>query len=224
MFLKSPSPKSTAGAQSTAGARLVLASTSRYRRELLARLGLPFDVESPGVDESALPGETPAALAERLASNKARVVALRRSGDWVIGSDQVAVIDADDGRGAVLGKPGSTERCIEQLRECSGRSVRFLTAAALVRSSPPAAPGAAPEVLEHRLFDVTTVRFRRLDDAEIERYVARESPLDCAGGFKVEGLGVALFEAVHSTDPTALVGLPLIGLAAALREVGMRVP
>src|SRR5262245_34779797 len=187
--------------------RLLLASTSRHRALLLERLGLPFGVEAPGVDEGAVPRETPAARALRLARAKASSVAARHPGAWVIGSDQVAVA----GR-RILDKPGDAARCREQLATSSARRVHFHTA--VVLQPPP--PEAAREHVDH-----TTVRFRTLTEREILRYVEIEQPFDCAGGFRSEGLGVALFEAVETRDPTALVGLPLIWLAAALRDAGL---
>lgn len=188
--------------------RLILASTSRYRRELLARLGLPFDVDRPAVDEAARPGEAPADLAARLAAEKAADVASRNPDSWVLGSDQVAEVDGD-----ALGKPGSEAVATEQLRRMSGREVRFHTAVSLCRG------GTA-----HATSDLTIVRLRALGTAEIERYVRAERPLDCAGSFKVEGLGISLFEAIESGDPTALVGLPLIATARLLRQAGFAVP
>jgi len=187
--------------------RLVLASTSRYRATLLGRLALPFEVAAPGVDESALRDEPPQALALRLARAKARAVADRNPGAWALGSDQVAVLD-----GVVLGKPLTVERCIAQLTIASGREVTFLTAACLTRSGD-------PRLLEH--VDETRVCFRKLEAREIRRYVELERPLDCAGGFKCEGLGIALFERIENSDPTALIGLPLIWVAGALRAVGL---
>lgn len=186
---------------------LILASTSRYRAGLLARLGLPFLTESPGVDEGALPGESPRGLASRLARAKAEAVAHRHPGAWVLGSDQLAVRD-----GEVLGKPLDPQTCVAQLLGSSGRRVEFLTAACLLRAGD-------GSVLEH--LDVTSVQFRRLGAAEVGRYVELEGPLDCAGGFKCEGLGIALFERIDSSDPTALVGLPLIWVAQALRKAGL---
>ncbi len=188
--------------------RLILASTSRYRRALLERLGLPFEAEDPGVDEAALPDEPPDALALRLAQAKAAAVFARHPGACVIGSDQVA--SRADLR---LRKPGSRERAVEQLRAASGDSVAFHTAVC-VRW-----PGG-----ERSDIDLTVVRFRALDEAEIARYVDAERPFDCAGSFKAEGLGIALFEAIESRDPTALVGLPLIATARMLREAGFAVP
>jgi len=189
--------------------RLVLASTSRYRRELLERLRLPFDTRAPGVDESPLPGETPRQLALRLAAAKAEAVAAREPDAWVIGSDQVAELD-----GAAMGKPGSRDAAIAQLTAMSGREVVFRTALSL-------AHGDGRRLDEE---DVTTVRFRRLDAGEIARYIDAEAPLDSAGSFKSEGLGIALFDAIESRDPTALVGLPLIATTRLLRKAGFRVP
>ena len=192
-----------------AAPRLVLASTSRYRRELLERLRLPFDTRAPGVDESPLPGETPRQLALRLAVAKAEAVAVREPDAWVIGSDQVAELD-----GAAMGKPGSRDAAIAQLTAMSGREVVFRTALSLAHG-------------DGRRFDdedVTTVRFRRLDAGEIARYIDAEAPLDSAGSFKSEGLGIALFDAIESRDPTALVGLPLIATTRLLRKAGFRVP
>lgn len=184
---------------------LILASTSRYRAELLGRLGLPFSAEPPGVDEAALEGETPAALAERLAVLKARAVATRHPGALVIGSDQVASLGERR-----LGKPGTPERAREQLALASGHTVVFHTAVAL----------AGPAGLElHR--DETRVHFRTLSAAEIARYVELDAPLDCAGSFRSEGLGVALFEAIETRDPAALVGLPLVWLSGALTRAGL---
>jgi septum formation protein len=187
--------------------RLILASTSRYRRELLQRLRLPFDVVSPQVDETAQPGETPAALASRLALAKAQVVAAQRREAIVIGSDQVA-----DFSGTAIGKPGTHARAVEQLRAMSGHAVIFQTAVSVVHAS----RGFAGT----RLVPVT-VRFRHLDDAEIEAYLRAEQPYDCAGSAKSEALGIALVEAISSDDPSALVGLPLIATCALLREAGL---
>lgn len=185
--------------------RLILASTSRYRHELLSRLRLPFEAIAPEVDETALPGETPAALAERLALAKARVIASAHPGAIVIGSDQVA-----DLGGEAIGKPGTHEAAAAQLRRMSGREVVFQTAVAIV------APGlAAIERAEVR------VRVRELTDAAIEAYLRADEPYDCAGSAKVESLGIALLDAVESDDPTALVGLPLIRTCALLRRAGL---
>ena len=186
---------------------LILASTSRYRRELLGRLALPFDVQAPNVDETPLPGEPPAQIARRLALAKAREVAQRFPGAVVIGSDQVA-----DLHGEPVGKPGSHERARAQLRAMSGRSVVFHTAVAVVC----AGTGHAGDALVP-----VTVRFRHLTDAEIERYLRVEQPYDCAGSAKSEGLGIALLDSIESNDPTALVGLPLIQTCALLRAAGL---
>ena len=188
---------------------LVLASTSPYRRGLLSRLGLPFTVECPDVDETPAAGETPAALAARLAEAKARAVADRHPNAWVIGSDQVAELD-----GRPLGKPGTRDRAMAQLAAASGRTVAFHTALCVV----------GPAGGAHRHVDRTQVRFRTLDAGEIGRYLDAEQPYDCAGSFKCEGLGIVLFEAIGTDDPTALVGLPLIALAGALRAAGYRLP
>jgi septum formation protein len=190
--------------------RLVLASTSRYRRELLGRLCVPFECVAPQVDEAALRGESPRELAARLARSKAEAVAAAHPGAVVIGSDQVAVRGSE-----ALGKPGSVERCVQQLVESSGREVEFLTAVFVLD----AAAGRSEACI-----DRTVVRFRTLAQAEIERYVASDSPLDCAGGFKAESLGIALFDRIESADPTGLTGLPLIWLCGALRRAGIPVP
>lgn len=187
--------------------RLILASTSAYRRELLSRLRVPFDVARPGTDETPRPDESPRSLALRLAEAKARAVAALAPGAWVLGSDQVADLD-----GRVLGKPGGHAAAAEQLASMSGREVLFHTALCLVRAGETAQ-------LE---CDRTVVRFRTLSAGEIERYLDAEQPFDCAGSFKSEGLGIALFDAIESRDPTALVGLPLIATARLLREAGFR--
>ena len=192
------------------GSALVLASSSLHRRQLLERLGLPFECAPPGVDEAPLAGESPAALATRLARAKALAVARERNDAIVIGSDQVAL------RGEqVLGKPGDAERCRAQLAASSGCELTFLTAVCVV-----AAGGA--QTFEH--IDRTIVQMRVLDHAEIARYVAQDRPWDCAGGFKAESLGVALVSRIETVDPTALTGLPLIWLAGVLRDCGLSVP
>lgn len=185
---------------------LVLASTSRYRRELLSRLGHPFAVQSPDVDETPLPGETPAALTERLAHRKAHAVAAQRPGSIVIGSDQVADLD-----GQALGKPGTHDRAVAQLQSLSGRSVVFHTAVCVQRPS-------TGYVGLSRV--AVRVRFRTLRDRDIESYLRAEQPYDCAGSAKSEGLGIALLDAIESDDPTALIGLPLIATTRLLREAG----
>src|SRR5690606_6758780 len=190
--------------------RLVLGSTSAYRRSLLERLGVPFTVAAPNVDESPLPGEAPIDLVCRLAHAKAESVPERQARSLVIGSDQLAVCGQE-----VLGKPGSGERAIAQLRRLSGQRVTFYTAVHAVDSSTGSNEG-------H--LDVTTVHFRTLADEEIEAYVARDKPYHCAGGFKVESLGISLFTRIESNDPTGLIGLPLIWVAGALRRHGFKVP
>ena len=190
--------------------RVVLASTSRYRRELLSRLRLAFDVAAPDVDETPQPGEAPRALALRLALAKARDVAARHPGAIVIGSDQVA-----DLAGRPLGKPGTHERALAQLRAMSGQTVVFQTALSVV---------CLASGFEQTDLAAVEVRFRTLNEGEIERYLRAEQPYDCAGSAKSEGLGIALLEAIHSDDPTALVGLPLIRTARMLRAAGCVLP
>jgi septum formation protein len=198
------------GVSDAVGSALVLASSSVHRRQLLERLGVPFECAPPGVDEAPLAGESPAALATRLAWAKALAVARERNDAIVIGSDQVAL------RGEqVLGKPGDAERCRAQLAASSGCELTFLTAVCVV-----AAGGA--QTFEH--IDRTIVQMRVLDHAEIARYVAQDRPWDCAGGFKAESLGVALVSRIETVDPTALTGLPLIWLAGVLRDCGLSVP
>ncbi|MFY3384572.1 Maf family protein [Paracidovorax sp. MALMAid1276] len=189
---------------------LVLGSTSRYRRELLERLGLPFTVAAPDVDETPLPGETPRALAVRLALAKARAVARKHPDAVVIGSDQVA-----DLSGQPLGKPGEHDRAVQQLRQMRGQTVIFQTALAVVCT----ATG-----FEQADLAPVEVRFRPLSDEEIERYLRAEQPYDCAGSAKSEGLGIALLDAIHSDDPTALIGLPLIRTCHMLRAAGLVLP
>jgi septum formation protein len=167
------------------------------------------------VDETRRAGERPMALAVRLARAKASAVALQHPEAWVVGSDQVAVLADSSGSETILGKPGTPARCIEQLKESSGRTVSFITAVAVVRHAGHSA---------HEFADTTRVTFRTLDDASIERYVAAETPFDCAGGFKSEGLGISLCASIESADPTALIGLPLIQLGHVLRSVGFELP
>lgn len=189
---------------------LVLGSTSKYRRELLARLQLPFEVAAPHVDETPHPEESPRDLALRLALAKARAVAEQHPGAVVIGSDQVADLD-----GQPLGKPGSHERAMQQLQAMSGKTVIFQTAVAVVcqETGFEAVDLAAVEV-----------KFRRLQAAEIERYLLAEQPYDCAGSAKSEGLGISLLDAIQSDDPTALIGLPLIRTCHMLRAAGLVLP
>lgn len=190
--------------------KIVLASTSAYRRMLLERLQLPFETARPDVDETPLPGELPPATADRLAVAKAQAVVPDWPDALIIGSDQVAHIGT-----AVFGKPGTIERAIAQLRSMSGRSVMFHTALALVDAR-------SGRVRCERI--PTEVRFRSLSDAEIQRYVDKERPLDCAGSAKSEGLGISLLEALRGDDPTALIGLPLIALSRLLRAEGIELP
>jgi septum formation protein len=201
LFLKSPPA-------------LILASTSVYRRELMTRLRLPFSCIAPGIDEARGPGERPLALATRLARAKADAVSRQHPDAWVVGSDQIAARAGGSADDVILGKPGTEALCIDQLRSCSGHSVSFLTAVAVVRQDRSA----------HEFVDTSRVTFRTLDDATIARYVALEMPIDCAGGFKSEGLGITLCESIDSLDPSALIGLPLIRLCAVLRSVGFELP
>jgi septum formation protein len=187
---------------------LVLGSTSRYRRELLERLHLPFEVVSPEVDETPRPGESPRAIALRLALAKAHAVAARFPAAVVIGSDQVADLD-----GTALGKPGGHDRAVQQLRQMSGRSVVFQTAVAVV---------CLETGFEQVDLAPVRVRFRSLGDGEIETYLRIEQPYDCAGSAKSEGLGIALLEAIDNDDPTALVGLPLIRTCRMLQAAGYK--
>jgi len=190
---------------------LVLASSSPYRRELLQRLGLPFETLTSSIDESPRAGEDPATLVTRLATEKARAVAPKRPECVVVGADQVAVLD-----GQLLGKPGTVDNAVTTLTRCSGRSVEFLTGVCVLdmRSAQ-----SEPEL--H--MDITRVAFRPLNSSEIRRYVDRDRPLDCAGGFRSEGLGIALFDRIDSQDPTGLVGLPLIWLSKTLIKLGFEV-
>jgi septum formation protein len=190
--------------------QLILASTSQYRRELLARLGVDFEVEAPGVSEAHVAGESPTDRALRLASAKAQAVSARHPDAVVIGSDQVGASG-----GEALDKPGDAARNRAQLERLSGQTAHFHTACVLLGAR-------AGLRLAH--VDTTTVVFRALASGEIDRYVARERPFDCAGGFRAEALGVTLFDRIESQDPTALIGLPLIWLAGALRAAGYRLP
>ncbi len=193
-----------------ANTSIVLASSSRYRRELLQRLGLPFETWAPEVDEKPLPAEPPRETAIRLARAKAEAGARRFPKAWVIGSDQVADLD-----GRPIGKPGTFENARRQLRDVSGHSVLFHTALCVWN---------ARMERRHERLVTTEVGFRRLSDAEIDRYLEREHALDCAGSAKSEGLGIALLSRLHGEDPTALVGLPLVALASMLRAEGFDVP
>ena len=190
--------------------KLILASTSPYRRQLLERLRLPFDCKSPETDETSLMDELPTDLAKRLALQKAEAVAATDTDAWVIGSDQVAAF-ADK----KLGKPGNFENAYAQLRQMSGQAVYFYTAIAVINK-------ASGEC--YQSIDTTQVVFRSLIDDEIARYLQLETPYDCAGSFKSEGLGISLFESIKSDDPTALIGLPLIQTARLLRIAGFQLP
>jgi septum formation protein len=185
---------------------LILASTSRFRRELLGRVFPRFQAVAPDIDETPDPGEKPSTLAARLAGEKALAVATSHPGSVVIGADQVA-----DLAGRPLGKPGSRETARAQLAASSGRDVVFHTAVCVIGRD-----GSA-----HEAMNLTRVRFRRLSATDIERYLDREQPFDCAGSFKSEALGIALFEAIESDDPTALIGLPMIATCRLLREAGI---
>jgi septum formation protein len=191
-------------------ASLILASTSVYRRELLTRLGTAFECVAPQVDESPVPTESPHDRAVRLALAKATAVASQRPGSVVIGSDQIGVC-----KGESLEKPGNAAHARTQLQWLSGAAAAFHTAVAVVQTEP-----------AHSLqfVDTTTVYFRALNEEEIERYIEAEKPFDCAGAFRCEGLGVSLFTRVVSEDPTGLIGLPLIAVARALRQLGFAVP
>lgn len=187
--------------------RLYLASASPYRAALLARLGVDFAIEAPGIKEVAIPGESPKERALRLARAKAAAVSARVPDAWILGSDQVAVC-----AGRIHDKPGDAIRCREQLRASSGQAVEFHTAVVLMRGRPQAI---------HEHVDFTVVRFRALAEDEIARYVTIDRPFDCAGGFRSEGLGAALLQSIDTRDPAALIGLPLIWVAQALREAGL---
>ena len=187
---------------------LILASTSIYRRDLLSRLRIPFDVVSPQVDETPLTGESTLNLALRLANAKAAAVTKLHPNAWVIGSDQVA-----DLCGAAIGKPGNFERAFAQLQLMRGQTVTFHTALCLMKDE-----------VQTTLCIPTEVTFRKLSDDVLERYLRAEEPYDCAGSAKSEGLGISLLEAIKSEDPTALIGLPLIALTGLLRDAGFVIP
>ena len=202
-------PESSSSSTPPDARPLVLGSTSRYRRDLLTRLNLPFAVEAPDVDETPRPGEAPGDMALRLALAKAHSVAARFPKAVVIGSDQVADLD-----GEPLGKPGDHEKAVAQLRRMRGRTVVFQTAVAVV---------CAETAFQQLELAPVRVRFRRLSDAEIEAYLRAEQPYDCAGSARSEGLGIALLDAIDNDDPTALVGLPLIRTCRMLRAAGVKV-
>jgi septum formation protein len=190
--------------------RIVLASSSTYRKALIARLGLECRTVAPDIDESALPAEPPATTALRLAQAKARRIAEREPAALIIGSDQVAVLDNQS-----IGKPGNHAAAVQQLQAMSGKTVVFHTALCLLNS----------ETNAVQLANVpTTVRFRELDVAQIERYLQQDQPYDCAGSAKIEALGITLVERVESDDPTALIGLPLIALVTMLQKEGIHIP
>lgn len=195
-------------AMSNSAKKLILASTSIYRRELLERLRIPFDVISPKVDETPLPGESTLELALRLAKAKAAAVAKDHPEAWVIGSDQVA-----DLHGAAIGKPGNFERAMAQLQLMRGATVIFQSALCLMKGD-----------VQTTLCVPTKVTFRKLPDSVLESYLLAEEPYDCAGSAKSEGLGISLLEAIKSDDPTALIGLPLIALSSLLRDAGFAIP
>ena len=190
--------------------RLILASSSKYRKNLLLRFGFDFDCQSPSIDETAAKNEVPGDLVRRLAKQKAGFISARYPDAIVIGSDQVAVFE-----GRIIGKPGNFEAAVEQLSCFSGQTVRFLTAVCVSC----AATGFSEEYT-----DITEVGFRTLQSKEIERYLQREKPYDCAGAFKAESLGITLFNKITSDDPTALIRLPLIRTAALLRLAGLKLP
>lgn len=189
---------------------LILASTSPYRKALLEKLGLPFQCAAPQVDETPLPGESAQALVARLAHAKASAIAGQHDHGLIIGSDQVCVCD-----GRILGKPGTVDKAVAQLMAAQGKCVTFYTGLCVLD----AASGLAEQLIEP-----FTVHFRTLDEAAIRRYVEAELPLDCAGSFKCEGMGIVLFKALEGRDPNALIGLPLIGLIELLEGHGLTLP
>jgi septum formation protein len=195
-------------AMATSSIPVILASSSAYRRGLLARLLPDFECLTPAIDEQRLAGESPPDLAARLALEKAQTIATQRREAIIIGSDQVPALGDE-----ILHKPGTHERAIQQLQRCSGQAVIFYTAVALI--------GPGSETADRHI-DQTIVRFRDLSDTEIENYLQLDQPYDCAGSFKVESRGVVLFSSIESTDPTGLQGLPLIWVAAQLRERGVQ--
>jgi MAF protein len=189
---------------------LILASSSPYRRQLLARLGLKFDCQSPNIDETPLPGEKPQQLVKRLAEQKAAAVATDHPEALIIASDQVAALD-----GNILSKPGTDENALKQLSACRGRSVTFYTSLCLLNSQ---------TGHQQLIVEPFTVHFRQLDEEQLKRYIAAEQPLDCAGSFKMEGLGISLFERLEGDDPNSLIGLPLIRLVSILQREQLEIP
>lgn len=190
--------------------KLILASRSPYRRQLLERLELPFETIAANIDESPLPNENPTAYVSRLAHEKAAEIAKTHAGNLVIGSDQCAVVNGD-----ILGKPGDRETAIQQLEMVSGREIQFLTGVCIMH---------AQTNWQRAEIAPFTVVFRTLSRREIERYIEQDQPYDCAGSFKSEGFGVTLCQSMQGTDPTALIGLPLILVAQMLREFGFELP
>ena len=189
---------------------LILASASPYRKQLLEQAHLDIECHPANIDESPLPSETPSQLAGRLATSKARAVAAQRTNSWVIGSDQVAELD-----GRALGKPGSATKAAEQLRACSGKTVVFHTGLSLFRHC---------DAREHHCVERFAVTFRTLSNEQILRYIAAEPAFDCAGSFKIEGLGISLFSALSGRDPNSLIGLPMIRLIDFLNKEGYTIP
>jgi septum formation protein len=190
--------------------KLILASSSPYRKMLLERLGIPFDIYSPAIDESPHHGEKAGKLVSRLAEGKARAAALRFPSSLIIGSDQLAVCNEN-----IVGKPGNTANAIEQLQTFCGQTVHFLTAVSVLCSD---------TSFHYQHTVVTDVRFRELSNEEIRRYVEMDNPFDCAGSFKSEAAGISLLQSMTSEDPTAIIGLPLITVSEALRQAGLLVP
>ena len=189
--------------------QLVLGSTSPFRREILGKLGLPFDCAAPDIDESPLPNETPQQLVARLAEQKAKAVAANHPKSLIIGSDQVSVLN-----GEIIGKPGDHARAVEQLSKASGKSVTFLTGLSLLNSETGIAQTEVVPFIVH---------FRTLSKSQIENYLQKEQPYNCAGSFKSEGLGISLFEKLEGDDPNTLIGLPLIRLIKMLENEGIEV-
>jgi septum formation protein len=203
-----PSPSDLSTISPKGAQKLILASTSKYRKELLTRLRVPFTCADPDVDERALTGESPMAMALRLAKAKALAIAQIEPNTWVIGSDQVV-----DLNGVAMGKPGDHAKALKQLQSLRGHTVQFHTAVCLVK-------GPISQVMNV----VTEVTFRDLDDTTLNAYLLAETPYDCAGSAKSEGLGICLLEKVQSDDPTALIGLPLIAVCTLLRDAGFQIP
>lgn len=203
-----PSPSDLSTILPQGAQKLILASTSKYRKELLTRLGIPFVCVSPEVDEQVLTGESPLETALRLAQAKALAISQIQPDAWVIGSDQVV-----DLQGVAMGKPGDHQKAMKQLQLLRGHTVQFHTAVCLAKGP------------DAQVINVSTkVTFRDLDDATLDAYLLAETPYDCAGSAKSEGLGICLLEKVQSDDPTALIGLPLIAVCTLLRNAGFQIP